>query len=100
MPFAPSSWYRGPELNEAIGGSARSQHVKGEAVDFELPHVDNWELAEWCYRNLDFDQLIVEFMVEGDPTAGWVHCSYRDDGGNRGNALRIQRGTGYQPWSP
>ena len=28
-----SSGYRGPELNKAIGGSTKSQHCKGQAVD-------------------------------------------------------------------
>ena len=78
----------------------RSQHVTGHAVDFEIHGVSNWDLAEWCYDNLDFDQLIVEFMKDGDPTAGWVHCSYRSDGENRSQALRIQKGGGYEPWSP
>jgi len=27
-------------------------------------------------ENCDFDQLILEFYKEGEPTSGWVHCSY------------------------
>ena len=36
-PIIITSGYRSPELCEAIGSKATSQHSKGEAVDFELP---------------------------------------------------------------
>ena len=32
-PTVINSGYRGPELNEAVGGSTKSQHTRGEAVD-------------------------------------------------------------------
>ena len=35
IPFAPSSGFRSVALCEAIGSSSKSQHAKGEAVDFE-----------------------------------------------------------------
>jgi len=74
-PVIISSGYRSPELCEAIGSSAKSQHAKGEAADFEIGGVDNKELAAWIAANCDFDQLILEFYEEGDPNSGWVHCS-------------------------
>ena len=86
IPFAPNSGYRCPELNRAIGSSSRSQHVKGEAVDFEIPGVSNKEVALWVKENCDFDQLILEFYKEGDPSSGWVHCSYTLEGSNRKSA--------------
>lgn len=102
IPFTPSSWYRCPELNEVItkNPSSRSQHMKGEAVDFELSGVNNWDVADWVYYNLDFDQLIYEFMEKGDPTAGWIHCSYVEDRAGRGSVLRAISGQGYVPYSP
>ena len=36
--------------------------------------VDNAELADWIYKNLDFDQLILEFYTPGEPNSGWIHC--------------------------
>ena len=36
MPVRVTSGYRCKELNKAIGGSSKSQHVKGEAADIEL----------------------------------------------------------------
>lgn len=71
-----NSGYRGRVLNREIGGSRNSQHCKGEAVDIEVPGVPNLELAEWIRDNLEFDQLILEFPEESDPSAGWVHVSY------------------------
>ena len=63
-PFAPSSWYRSIALCEAIGSSARSQHARGQAVDFEVPGVSNLNLAYWIDENLDYDQLILEYWME------------------------------------
>lgn len=98
-PFSPSSWYRGPELNRAIGSSDRSQHVKGQAVDFEIPGISNIELARHIADNLDFDQLILEFWVDGNPTAGWVHCSYVGPDRNRRDVLTYD-GQHYSPGFP
>ena len=76
-PVMISSGYRSPELCEAIGSSAKSQHAKGEAADFEIPGIDNKELATWIVANTEFDQLILEFYIENDPNSGWVHCSVK-----------------------
>jgi zinc D-Ala-D-Ala carboxypeptidase len=86
IPFVPNSGYRCPELNRAIGSSDRSQHVSGQAVDFEVPGISNKDVALWVKDNCDFDQLILEFYKEGDPSSGWVHCSYTLDGSNRKSA--------------
>lgn len=86
--FSPSSGYRCPELNEAIGSKDTSQHVKGEAVDFEVPGIANPELAAWIVENLEYDQVILEFYTPGEPNSGWVHCSVTG-GANRRVALTI-----------
>ena len=75
-PTVINSGYRGPALNEAIGGAATSQHCRGEAVDIECPGVPNHEVAEWIQNNLEYDQLILEFYTLGIPDSGWVHVSY------------------------
>ena len=41
VPIIPSSGYRCLALNEAVGSTPRSQHLTGQAVDFEVPWVDN-----------------------------------------------------------
>jgi len=77
-PTVINSGYRGPELNEAVGGSSRSQHCKGQAVDIECPGVANADIANWIVDNLEFDQVILEFYTPGIPDSGWVHVSYNN----------------------
>lgn len=72
----PNSGYRCKELNTAVGGSPASQHMKGEAVDFEIRDVANIDLAYWLSKHIkDFDQIILERYEKGKPSAGWVHMS-------------------------
>ena len=86
IPFAPNSGFRCLQLNRAIGSSGNSQHVKGEAVDFEVPGIANKEVALWVMENCEFDQLILEFYKEDIPDSGWVHCSYTLSDDNRKSA--------------
>jgi zinc D-Ala-D-Ala carboxypeptidase len=81
-PVIINSGYRSQELNAAIGGSATSQHCKGEAADIECVKVDNANLAEWIKLNLDFDQLILEGYT-GEPRSGWIHVSHKKNGPQR-----------------
>ncbi|HXV73865.1 MAG TPA: D-Ala-D-Ala carboxypeptidase family metallohydrolase, partial [Sphingomonadales bacterium] len=89
-PFTPSSGYRSAALNAALGGAAASQHIQGEAVDFEIPGIANREVAEWIRGHLEFDQLILEFHDSADPASGWVHVSLKAKA-NRGQCLTINR---------
>jgi hypothetical protein len=75
-PFTPTSGYRCSALNKTIGSSNKSQHVKGEAADIEVPGVDNYSLALWIESNLPFDQLILEYYTLGEPSSGWIHVSH------------------------
>ena len=95
IPFSPSSGFRSMALNEAIGSTKASQHIDGQAADFEIPGVPNMELALWIKEHLDYDQLLLEFYKENVPDSGWVHCSYVKIG-NRNKAKRFDGRT----WSP
>jgi len=86
-PFTPSSGYRCLSLNRLLGSSDRSQHIIGQAVDFEVPGISNMDVARWMINELAYDQLILEFYKEHDPHSGWVHCSY-DETKNRNRARR------------
>jgi len=79
-PVRINSGYRSPALNDAIGGSKKSQHSKGEAIDLEIDGVSNMEVAGWITENCDYDQVILEFYnpAEG-PNSGWVHASCKAD---------------------
>lgn len=83
IPFSPNSGYRSPQLNRIIGGAPSSQHVTGEAVDFEIPGISNYDLAVWIRDNLEFDQLILEAYTVGTPNSGWVHVSYKATGNRK-----------------
>ena len=93
-PTVINSGYRGPALNEAVGGSSKSQHCKGEAADIECPGVPNADIAQWIVDNLDFDQVILEFYTPGIPDSGWVHVSYKAEGDNRKSILTAMKEDG------
>ena len=93
-----NSGYRSPALNAKVGGSKTSQHCNGQAGDFESFSTPNPDLALWITKNLDFDQIILEFYDGVDPNSGWVHCSYNLMG-NRGKiltALKTKSGVVYR----
>jgi len=87
-PIRISSGYRNPELNRAIGGSSKSQHCKGEALDIQF-----WKDGEMCNKeiydyildsNMEFDQMINEFDF------AWIHISLKDKG-NRKQVLEAYK---------
>jgi hypothetical protein len=89
-----NSFYRSSALNEAIGGSTRSQHCKGQAMDIDdiYGHKTNKEMFVWIKDNLDFDQMIWEFGNEDNPD--WVHVSYVSEDKNRNRILKAVRDEG------
>ncbi len=99
-PLRVTSGYRSEALNEAIGGSQRSQHSKGEALDMQSTKgYTNKELFLFIKDHLDFDQLIGEFPDDMGEFA-WVHCSYKE-AGNRGEVLVAYKENGktrYTKW--
>ena len=102
-PLIISSGFRCAQLCVEIGSKITSQHVADDnaaAADFEIPCVDNRELATWIRSELEFDQLILEFYRDNEPTSGWIHCSYSTNH-NRNQSLRAVREDGkvqYKPW--
>lgn len=87
-PITITSFYRGPELNAAIGGSSKtSQHMQGEAIDFDV-NQDNAKLFEWIRKNVEFDQLIWEYGTDKEPD--WIHISYTEQRPNRQQVLRVR----------
>ena len=90
-PIKINSFYRGPELNKAIGGSEKSQHCKGQAMDIDdtLNGFSNSTMFNWIQDNLDFDQMIWEFGNEYNPD--WVHVSYVSPEKNRNRCLKAYR---------
>ena len=92
VPVYVSSGYRSPELNEAIGGSKRSQHMEGRALDLDADvygGTTNGDIFRYILNNLEFDQMVWEFGDEDNPD--WVHVSYVHGGDNRGRCLKAKR---------
>ncbi len=91
IPFTPSSAYRSLALNRILGSHDSSQHLKGEAADLKLAGIETYDLANWISENLVFDQLILECVTFGDPSSGWVHCSFSKHRA-RGERLTYRQG--------
>ena len=93
-PIKINSFFRCPELNTAIGGSHKSQHCKGQAIDIDdnYGRVNNAEMYHFIKEHLDFDQLIWEFGDDDNPN--WVHVSYVSQEDNRNRCLKAYRDKG------
>lgn len=79
-----TSGYRSPRLNKVVGGVRNSQHMTGEAADITTGSIEgNRWLFEYIRKNLPYDQLIDESNYS------WIHVSYRPEGGNRQQILRL-----------
>ena len=74
-PIKINSFYRSKELNQAIGGSSKSQHCQGRAIDLDdtYGYMSNADMYKYIKDNLDYDQMIWEFGTDENPD--WVHVS-------------------------
>ncbi len=93
-PIKINSFYRSPDLNKAIGGSSKSQHCNGQAIDIDdtFGRMSNAEMYEFIKENLDFDQMIWEFGNDSNPN--WVHVSYVSPQQNRNRCLKAYKEEG------
>ena len=69
-PIIVKSGFRSPAVNAKVGGSKTSDHMNGDACDFDCPtYGSDFDVAEAIRKSgLKFDQLILEY--------GWVHISF------------------------
>ena len=98
-PIKINSFYRSVALNKAIGGSSRSQHCEGRAMDIDdtFRYKTNAEMYEYIKENLNFDQMIWEFGTDKNPD--WVHISYVSEEQNRNRCLKATRVNGKAMYS-
>ena len=98
-PIKINSFFRCPELNKAIGGSSKSQHCKGQAMDIDdtFGRCTNAEMYHFIKEHLDFDQMIWEFGDDDNPD--WVHVSYVSPEENRKRCLKAFREDGKTKYS-
>ena len=98
-PIKINSFYRSPELNKAIGGSSKSQHCNGQAIDIDdtFGRMTNAEMFKFIRENLDYDQMIWEFGNDDNPD--WVHVSYVSKQDNRQRCLLAYKEKGKTKYS-
>jgi len=83
-PILISSGYRSPALNKAVGGSATSDHMTGDAADFISPGFGSpiAVCRAIVAAGIKFDQLIEE--------GTWIHISFGPR--MRGQILTMRNG--------
>jgi len=93
-PIKINSFYRSPELNVAIGGSKKSQHCHGQAIDIDdtYGYRSNASMFKHIRYNMDYDQIIWEFGDDKNPA--WVHVSYVSEEKNRHRCLQAYKENG------
>ena len=94
-PVKVNSGFRGPAVNAAVGGSATSQHSKGEAADIVCPGASLDEVMAWIVNEsgIRYGQVIRE--------PGWVHISLAApwrEASRCGQALKTSDGKTYKAW--
>ena len=94
-PLKITSGYRGLHVNRHVGGNRNSQHLMGQAADFQPLDRDIDLVYDWIVTasNIKFGQMILE--TRGDDW--WIHASLpRFDRQNQ-EALTYENGV-YKPY--
>lgn len=91
-PIIVTSGYRSKAVNAAVGGTAGSQHMRGEAADIIVPRFGGPTEVATALRDggIEYDQLILEY-------GRWVHISFSAK--PRHQALIIDRAGTRPMWS-
>lgn len=94
-----NSGYRSKALNNKIGGSSKSQHLSGQAIDVDgVSGLTNKQIFNYIVNNLDYDQVIWE---KGSPypngNPAWVHVSYNNTTPKQRKSQLYYDGTKYIP---
>jgi hypothetical protein len=78
-PITINSAYRGPEVNAAVGGAKKSDHMDGRAADIRVKDIPVDEVVHAIIgSDLPYDKVIKEFA--GSKTGGWTHLSIAEKG--------------------
>ena len=85
FPMTITSGFRCAALNRLVGGSATSQHMKGEAADIQCFTNKQFDVKKTralfaALAEMDVDQLLYERDSKGSI---WVHVSYVSKEKNR-----------------
>jgi zinc D-Ala-D-Ala carboxypeptidase len=96
LPVTISSGYRNPVVNKAVGGAADSDHMKGEACDFQSSKWKPKQIVDAIIAlKVPFKQLILEEPPGRNP---WVHIAVsRNPSSNKNQVLHYMGGK-YLPY--
>ena len=72
VPIFINSGFRCFDVNIAVGGRFKYQHLEGKAADFVVPSMNLIDVFNIVLHRLSFDQLIYEF-------GKWIHVSYNGE---------------------
>ena len=96
-PLIVTSGYRCTALNNAVNGSASSQHVLGEAADIRSvsdSRDDNMALLKCLLKSgIKFDQVIAE-NVDSKGRPDWIHVSFTTRRANRNKRTTMKKVNG------
>jgi hypothetical protein len=92
--------FRNRKLNNAVGGSSTSFHLKACAVDIDNDNTElsNKEIFDFIYFNLPYTELIWEKGTALNP--GWVHVAIVRGRENEKETLITKNGKSYKPYKP
>lgn len=103
VPIYVSSFYRSPQLNKQVGGSERSDHLTGNAIDLDADVfgvITNAQIFHYVKDNLPFKKLIWELGDDQNPD--WVHISFSPELNGQKTILQAYREgqtIKYKPWT-
>lgn len=82
-PIIVTSCFRCAKVNSLVGGMSNSQHLKGEAADFQIKGMSPNQIIKTIQKSdIEYDQLINEYDK-------WVHVSFKK-GKNRKMVLSLK----------
>ncbi len=87
-PLRITSGFRSVALCNKVGSNDKSNHARGQAVDFEpiKTNITLLEVLVWIHDNLEYRELIAEYFPQG-----WIHCAYRP--GDNSRILKLKDDT-------
>lgn len=92
-PIHVNSGFRCPLHNTAVGGTAKSQHILGEAADITAGSpAENLMLARLIVQLGNYDQIII-YVHNGSTEPQFIHVSWKRNGDNRHRILKHVIGT-------
>lgn len=89
VPIIINSGYRSLELNKAVGGSLKSDHMSGNAVDIVAPEYGSPAKIAKTLESMVGTLKIGQLILEGTNGRQWVHISTKEPSKDINKVLTI-----------